>query len=182
MTTFPIAAAWRETVRLTQRDLGIYLTLAATFVLLPMMVVEVFGPGAPKKLSEIPPSLLVVQAVLALIGALAQLSVARLAIVGGNARQALVHAAMVLPRLAIAAVLTSFVLVPAVLVVQAGLRGPQALVLLGLALAVLASTPSLGSLWHCRRWRHSRSVRWRPCALAGWRPRAMRGGCWRSCC
>jgi hypothetical protein len=35
MTIFPIAAAWRETVRLTRRDLGTYLTLAATFVLLP---------------------------------------------------------------------------------------------------------------------------------------------------
>ncbi|WP_419814885.1 hypothetical protein [Glacieibacterium sp.] len=136
MTRFPIAAAWRETVRLTRRDLGTYLTLAGAFVMLPMMVVEVFGPQMPTKLADIPPSLLLVQGVLALIGALAQLSVARLVIVGGGARPALVHAAMVLPRLAIAAILTSLVLVPAVLLVQAGMRSQQVLVLFGLALLI----------------------------------------------
>lgn len=136
MAVFGIVETWRETLRLTRRDFGVHATLAAAFVLLPAIALDVFGPAQPTKFSQMTGTVVLLQGVLALIGAISQLAIARLTISGGTPREALGHALIVLPRLIVVAFLTTLPLVPALLILQAAIAGVQAAALPGLILII----------------------------------------------
>ena len=131
-----LAGLWRDTGDALRADAATYATLAAAFVLLPAMVAQVFGPPQPRSLAELSGTVIAVQGALAAVGAAAQIAIARLAIVGGGPRAALVQGLFRLPRLIVAALLTSLALVPAMVLLQLTQRGQPAALLPGLVLLI----------------------------------------------
>lgn len=76
-----IAALWRDTFATARAGMSLYLPVAAAFVLLPGVAIELFGPALPKSPSELTPNLVFVALVLpSLIAIVAQAAIIRLVI------------------------------------------------------------------------------------------------------
>ena len=75
----PIADVWRETIAAARRGMAHYLPVAAAFVLLPEVVIDLFGPPLPKSPAGLTPNLVFVSLVLpSLIALVAQAAIVRL--------------------------------------------------------------------------------------------------------
>ena len=76
-----IGALWRETFVAARAGMPLYLPVAAAFVLLPGVVIDLFGPAMPKTPAGLTPNLILVGLALpSLIGLVAQAAIVRLAI------------------------------------------------------------------------------------------------------
>ena len=153
MTRLDLAATWRTTFEAVRADWVLYATLAAAFVALPAMALDVFGPAPPRTLAELQaaratialkgggvPFSAIAQLAAMLVAALAQLAIAGLAL--GSAltpRDALARGIAALPALVGVSVITALVFVPAVALILASRQGYPAALLPGLA----ALIPSL---------------------------------------
>lgn len=81
MTEFRIEAAWRATVAATRAGMPLFLPVAAAFVLLPELLVGLYGPPQPKTMAGMTPSVVLIQLVVpTIIGAVAQMTIAKLVI------------------------------------------------------------------------------------------------------
>ena len=129
MTRLPFGDVWAATLAAARRDAGTYATIAAAFVLLPAVAAEVLGAPTPHSLTAMDGRAVAIQAVLALSGGIAQLVIARLAMLGGTPRDALAKAGPGLLKLVGAALLSGLVLVPALALVQASMGGKPGLAL-----------------------------------------------------
>ncbi len=79
--TLPIAALWRDTFAAARTGMSLYLPLAAAFVLLPGVAIDLFGPALPKSPAGLTPHVVFVTLVVpSLIGVVAQAAIIRLAI------------------------------------------------------------------------------------------------------
>lgn len=79
---------WRATLVACRRDLALYLTIAAAFVLLPNLVADLFGPPLPRSPLEMTGTQLLVHVLVpGIIGGIAQLAICRL-VVGGRGETA----------------------------------------------------------------------------------------------
>lgn len=81
--TAPLAfpALWRDTLADTRALLPLALPVAAAFVLLPGVAIDLFGPPLPKTALAMTPNVVLIELVLpALIGLVAQLAILRLAL------------------------------------------------------------------------------------------------------
>ena len=134
--TLGFGEIWRATFAAVARERSLYLTIAAAFVLLPTVAAAVLGPPEPRNFGEMRGATLAVQGLVALIGAVAQLAIARLAWTGGTVGEALGRAAMALPALIAATLLTVTALIPAGVLIQLSQRGIPALLLPGLGVLI----------------------------------------------
>lgn len=76
-----LAALWRDTLADTRALLPLALPVAAAFVLLPGVAIDLFGPPLPKTALAMTPNVVLIELVLpALIGLVAQLAILRLAL------------------------------------------------------------------------------------------------------
>nr|WP_295658950.1 glycerophosphoryl diester phosphodiesterase membrane domain-containing protein [Polymorphobacter sp.] len=76
-----IAALWRDTFATARAGMALYLPVAAAFVLLPGVAIELFGPALPKSPAELTPNLVFIALVLpSLIAIVAQAAIIRLVI------------------------------------------------------------------------------------------------------
>ncbi|QYE35001.1 glycerophosphoryl diester phosphodiesterase membrane domain-containing protein [Polymorphobacter sp. PAMC 29334] len=76
-----ITGLWRETFAAATTGMRLYLPIAAAFVLLPGVAIELFGPALPKTPAELTPNLVFSALVLpSLIAIVAQAAIVRLAI------------------------------------------------------------------------------------------------------
>jgi len=76
-----INALWRETFATGRAGMGLYLPVAAAFVLLPNVLTEAFGPALPKTAADLTgPVVLVHLALPSLVGLIAQMTIVRLAV------------------------------------------------------------------------------------------------------
>ena len=76
-----IAALWRDTFAAARAGMPLYLPVAAAFVLLPGVAIELFGPTLPKTPAELTPDLVFIALVVpSLIAIVAQAAIIRLAI------------------------------------------------------------------------------------------------------
>lgn len=76
-----IVALWRDTFAAARGGMPLYLPLAAAFVLLPGVAIDLFGPVLPKTPAGLTPRLVFIALVVpALIGIVAQAAIIRLAI------------------------------------------------------------------------------------------------------
>ncbi len=76
-----IAALWRDTFKAARAGMPLYLPVAAAFVLLPGVAIELFGPTLPKTPAELTPNLVFIALVVpSLIAVVAQGTIMRLAI------------------------------------------------------------------------------------------------------
>ncbi|UAJ11647.1 glycerophosphoryl diester phosphodiesterase membrane domain-containing protein [Glacieibacterium megasporae] len=76
-----ITGLWRETFAAATTGMQLYLPIAAAFVLLPGVAIELFGPALPKTPAELTPNLVFSALVLpSLIAIVAQAAIVRLAI------------------------------------------------------------------------------------------------------
>lgn len=132
MKKLDFAETWRATFAAVRADVGLYGTLAAAFVLLPAMIVAVLGPGEARTVADLNGTRLLVQLVVAIVGAIAQLGIIALAFGATTPREALSRGIAALPGLVGASLLTALTLLPAVLLIQASYKGYPALLLPGL--------------------------------------------------
>ena len=76
-----ITALWRDTFAAARRGMPMYLPVAAAFVLLPGVAIDLFGPPLPKTPADLTPRLVFIALVIpSLIGIIAQATIVRLAI------------------------------------------------------------------------------------------------------
>ena len=81
MAAFRIEAAWRDTVAAARTGMPVFLPVAAAFVLLPNLIVALFGPPLPKTMAELTTSAVLIHLVIpSIIGAVAQMTIAKLVI------------------------------------------------------------------------------------------------------
>lgn len=171
---------WRATLDTAGRDFGVYAAIVAAFGVWPALALAVLGPEPGANPTAISGTMLGLQGVVAAIGAVAQLAVARLVLTGGTPREALFAGLRAVPRLLVAAFATALALVPSFALLQAaqsGYRGlalPALIVLvpaayaiarLALALPLIAATGA-GPLAALRRsWTATRGNGWRILSL-----------------
>ena len=80
-----IAALWRDTFATARAGMPLHLPLAAAFVLLPGVAIELFGPTLPKSPAQLTPNLVFIALVLpSLIAIVAQGAIIRLVIDKAN--------------------------------------------------------------------------------------------------
>jgi hypothetical protein len=81
VTQLSIPALWRETFAAARAGMPLYLPVAAAFVLLPGVAIDLFGPPLPKTPAELTQHLVFIALVIpTLIGIIAQSAIIRLAI------------------------------------------------------------------------------------------------------
>ena len=138
MTPPPLrfAEVWSATFAASRRDIGIYLTIAAAFVLLPTVAAAVLGPPPPLRMSQMSPASALLQLGLAIVGCIAQIAIARLATSGGAVGEAVRTSLVRLPLVVASIVLSSFALVPAIGIFQIALLGHNELAAPAVALLI----------------------------------------------
>ena len=106
------AALWRDTLTAARRDMPLYLSLTAAFVLLPEVAVSLFGPPPPATPDQLSASVIAVQlGVPAVIGAVAQLAIVKLVIEAARGSGMTLGAALRLALIALPTLLVALLLV-----------------------------------------------------------------------
>ena len=106
-----ITALWRDTFAAARSGMPLYLPVAAAFVLLPGVAIDLFGPPLPKTPADLTPHLVFIALVIpSLIGIIAQATIVRLAIdrargIDRSVGEALLLALRLWPMLVVATLL-----------------------------------------------------------------------------
>ena len=99
---------WRDTVDTARRDMPLYLSLTAAFVLLPEVAITLFGPPPPAKPEDLTGTLVALQLLLpAAVGAVAQMAIVKLVIGGARGTGVTVGAALRLALIALPTLLVA---------------------------------------------------------------------------